>query len=107
MDVLESVASTLLDSGIPYGHRKSCERAVQLKNRGNTYFAKCQAGDTRRAVQLYTEVHEDLQKSSFVSRARLTGYFLCTMARSRAEKASGDIWAWAVVARRQLTACSR
>ena len=55
MDPWETVA-TLLDSEVPYGHRKSRDRAAQLKEKGNAYFSKSQPADTLRAVRLYTEV---------------------------------------------------
>ncbi|KAL5477992.1 hypothetical protein EMCRGX_G024864 [Ephydatia muelleri] len=54
MDPWETVA-TLLDSEVPYGHRKSRDRAAQLKEKGNAYFSKSQPADTLRAVRLYTE----------------------------------------------------
>lgn len=48
--------ATLLESEVPYGHRKSSDRAAQLKEKGNSYFSKSQPADTLRAMRLYTEV---------------------------------------------------
>ena len=107
MDVWASVAA-LLESGILYGHRKSCERAIQLKDKGNAYFAKSQSADTLQAVELYTEVIPKAICKLFMSRACHTGHILCSMVRGRAEEANIDNRLWAVVAgrHRMHKACS-